>query len=202
MTEPTEPEIKATLKPGTPVLTAEERVEIRRLVGEGELRPIECARKFGITPAGISYVLGREPKISFECLKKAREEEIAAAVTKAAAAKAVSFAELRLQRIEETKTSLYTTNIAIATAFQRALKDHLNGGARLTIKELRMLQAGIGENRKERYDLLNAEKEIDANELPEIVIRDLTDEEILEMQMTDEMEIGEQDAPEELEAIE
>lgn len=201
MSETETEETIATTKPGAPVLTPEERDEIRRLVGEGELKPIACARKFGVSPAAISHILAKEPKLSFGCLKLAREEEARAAVKAAETAKAVSFAELRLQRIEDTKTSLYQTNVAIAAAFQKKLKEHIAGRIVLSVKELRGVQAGIAQNRQERYAILNAEKEIDANELPEIVIRDLTEDEILAMQNADELELGEEDAVAEIELI-
>jgi len=113
----------------------------------------------------------------------------------------VTFAETRIQRIEETKSTLYQTNVALAAAFQKMIREHLGGVVKLSVKELRGIQAGIAQNRQERYAILNAEKEIDANELPEIVIRDLTDDEILIMQTADELEIGEDDSLPELEIL-
>lgn len=183
------------------VLAPGDHAEIRRLVGEGELKAIACSRKFGVTPSAISHILAKEPKITFECLKRAREEEERIKVSAASATKAATFAEQRLQRIEDTKSTLYQTNVALAAAFQKMIREHLNGTIRLSVKELRTIQAGIGENRHERYAILNAEAQIDANELPEIVIRDLTDDEIIMMQTSDEVELGEEETPLELETI-
>jgi len=197
MTEERDEEVKST----APVLSPSGHAEIRRLVGEGELKPIACARKFGVTPSAITHILGKEPRITFGCLKAAREEEERLKVAAAGVARAVTFAETRIQRIEETKSTLYQTNVALAAAFQKMIREHLGGVVKLSVKELRGIQAGIAQNRQERYAILNAEKEIDANELPEIVIRDLTDDEILIMQTADELEIGEDDSLPELEIL-
>lgn len=187
----TEDEISAA--PGEPPEASERKLplthaawaDIRMKAEYGLARATELAAAHGITVSAISHHL-KKHGIKFG----SKAGEVATKAAEEAAKKAIevasSFAGKRQTRIEETKEFYYQANKNIDTAlmirFKRMADAHpttlpieeLSAAAKTAAFMKRALMIG----RKERLELLDAEQQIDPNDIPELTIRDLTDAEI------------------------
>lgn len=195
MTEETEIDDIKTGK----TLSPAEWAEIVEIVELGSFKSYEeIARKYGITAAGISKGLHKRG-----VTKGSRAHEVAArvrsTVLKEAEESTLSALELRRMRIEETRRQNYDWQKMISAQIMGRLVSAQKegrpfGSEAANIKALRWASAALATARQERFAVLDAENEIDTNELPELRIRDLSEEEIAVLRTTDgddgEMELS------------
>lgn len=192
LVEGVEPEDE--IEPGGRRLTPAEWAEACELWNMAEVATFaELAARYGISATGLSKGLkkrgathGSKKKALEEAAAKAALEATRAATAKTTAAAIVeeaTFASLRKGRIEETKTQHYDwitmigkLTMAELVKAQRAGEAFANVGGNL--KALRNAAAIITMVRDERYTLLEAYDEVDEKSLPELVIRDLTENEL------------------------
>jgi transposase-like protein len=168
-----------------PPMTSEEKQDAVELFGEG-ISIADIARKYDRTAQHFSQMF-RAMNLTRGEVRRIRKEAEAAAANAVAAARASSFAEQRLQRIEEWK-GFANQGFRImgqravmkfresATALANKVTDPLSEKeAMLLARQFQIANTGMREN-------LAMDDHIATDELPEIVIRDLSDEEIINLQ--------------------
>jgi hypothetical protein len=171
-------------------LTPAEWAEAVTLWELGTMKLRELAAKFRISEAGMSKGLTKRG-----ATKGSRAKEVAATVAKtvlkAAEDEALTAAEERQRKINETKAQHYEwskmlgqqimARLAAAQKDGRAFETEI-----VNIKTLRIAVAGLGQIRQERYAILDADRQIDEDELPTLVIQDLSEAEIERLRSADE----------------
>lgn len=171
-------------------LTPAEWEEATTLYELGECTIVDLSNRFGISASAFSQKFRKNGVIKgsrrAEIAKKIEEK-----VKESAADAAGSFASARRTRIEETKTQSYQTQTMIhALTHQIMLEAKKASKPFATIvndlKALRLASAIIATTRQERYALLNADEDLDQNELPILRFEDLTADEIEAFQNIDE----------------
>lgn len=167
-------------------LTPAEWAEVRNLYEMGMMKAKDLAEKFGVSRSAISQYFTKHGVV-WNSRKEEMEKKIEESV--------VTFAMKRKQRIEETKTQSYELDAAINAFSRKLLSDAIKGSVPLSTrdKELKALHKLAVVNtltRQGRYKVLDAEREIDELELPEIRFKDLSKEEIekLREQEDDDLE--------------
>jgi len=176
------------------VLTDAEREEVRNIIADGKLRPAAAAAKFGISPSAISQICNKEPQITFNCRAKERERKTEIAAEAEVERLANKFGEQKAQFIENTKNEAYKDAVLVRQLGMKVVKETLAAGKDLAtmyphLKAIDKLAMIFQRSRSERYIVTDATTTINAEDLPEIHIRDLTEEEIL-MRQTPEEEFG------------
>ncbi|SER26257.1 hypothetical protein SAMN05216548_11417 [Faunimonas pinastri] len=169
-------------------LTPAQWAEATELWELGQITMSDLVARFGITHTAISSYFKRH-KIT----RGSRKAEVAEAVgsrVKAEAVEAVTnFAMLKRARIEETKQQAYQATTVVHTMVMKALVEAHKGSKPLAAAEMKHLRAAsaiLAQVRQERYKILEIENEIDDNSLPDLIVRDLSDEEITDLQNRDE----------------
>jgi len=166
-------------------LTPAEWAEIRNLYEMGMMKAKDLAEKYGVSRSAISQYFTKHG-VTWNSRKEEMEKKVEESV--------ITFAMKRKQRIEETKTQTYELDAAINAFSRKLLADAIKGSIPLSTreKELKALHKLAVVNtltRQGRYAVLDAEREIDEAELPEIRIRDLSKEEIERLREKDEDEL-------------
>jgi AcrR family transcriptional regulator len=177
MTAASETEDKKIRRP-----TPADWAEARNLWELGEMRAQELCERLGVTRSALHQHFAKH-KSYFGSRKKdieAKAEEVVS-----------TFAMKRKQRIEETKTQTYELDSALNAYARKMLSDAIKGTATLSSreKELKALHKLAVVNtltRQGRYHVLDADNEIDENELPEIRFKDLSKEDIEALRRTDD----------------
>jgi predicted transcriptional regulator len=189
-------------------LTEKEWREVRLLWEMGNTSLSELAAKYEITPSAISQYLKRHG-----VRKGARKESIGAIAGAKAVeeiAKTVSdYEKNRLNYLEETRKAHYNANRFIAAKVAQLMNNSVNEKTPLSkdmadLKALRIAAQTLSITRQERFIVLDADHIIDETSLPSLVVRDLSDEEILIMQSQtddDEDELSEFDIGEEIDDV-
>lgn len=178
-------------------LSQEQWEEVRFAYETGQKRVAALAQEYGVSPQAIHQFFKRK-KIVFGSRKTDLEEKV---VEKAAEkVVAATFGSKRITRIEETKEQAYQSAQAIAALNMRILAECARaGGPTLQsrandVKTLRSMAVVLKETLDVRYRVLNADENIDPDDLPELQILDLTEEDIAHVREADE-EDGEIDVP-------
>lgn len=179
MEAPGETEAKS---PAPVRLTEAQWAEIVERAELGTSKSSELAREFGVSPQAVSNYFKKHGVVA-----GSRKHEIASkigtALGVAKAAEVVTFEHKRKQRIEETKTDHYNWMSAIQRQIMSKVANAVKAGdpiasidadMRTLYRVLKSLEIG----RRERYKLLDVEGLVDETTLPQIQIRDLTEEEI------------------------
>jgi hypothetical protein len=179
--------------PTTPIaakgLSEDQRSEICRAVGMGEMRASTAATAYGVSNQAISDLLKRRA-ISYGCVKREIEDKARAiAISKAAE----SFAEKRMIRAEEANEFYYTRQFFMAKKMMMSINENLKAGRvssfiSADIKADRMAMIALQTSRQEVFAMLKIDEVIDENELPVITIRDLTQDEITQLAKNDEVD--------------
>jgi len=171
-------------------LTPAEWAEIVTVWELGKVTLDDLNKQFGISVAAISKGLK-----SRGATKGSRSHEIAAEVTRAtirtSEEQAFSAAAERKRKIEETKAEAYqwarTLQQQIVGQFVKAQKDELPFEAVMgNIKTLKIAIDALEKGRQTRYAVLNADQDVDAEQLEQLVISNLTNEEIEKLKQMDE----------------
>lgn len=166
-------------------LTAAEWAEIRNLYEMGMMKAKDLADKFGVSRSAISQYFTKHG-VKWNVRKEEMEKKVEESV--------ITFAMKRKQRIEDTKTQSYELDAAINAFSRKLLSDAIKGSVPLSTrdKELKALHKLAVVNtltRQGRYAVLDADREIDEAELPEIRFKDLSKEEIEKYRDSDEDEL-------------
>lgn len=172
---------KSKAYPGRKTLTPAQRAEAIALWRSGGVTLADLSKKFGKRAETFSRMFLR-----MEIVKGSSIPAAAAKLETAIATKVVTAAEETIRKIEVTKTEHYAMSRALARmAWQqlvRAREEKLDVGQ---LKDVMMTYklAGdvIGNARKELFAILNVEKHDaveDFEDLPELTVRELTDNEI------------------------
>jgi len=176
------------------VLTPAEWAEVVTLWELGKVTLSDLSDKFKISPAGLSKGLKKRGAVKGS---RAREvsEAVAKTVLKETAEEALTAAEERQAKINETRKSHYdyakmlsqqiVGRLAKAQQEKRPFETEIGN-----IKTLRLAAQGLATLRQERFAILDADKALDQDELPELVIRDLTDDEITKLRNVDTADDG------------
>lgn len=166
-------------------LTEAQWLEVCQLRGEDWSLP-RLEEKFGISQAALSAGLKRRGVERGDAMK-ARAAAVKTAATSAtvtaAVAAAKSFADQRLERIEETKENHYKWADTLA---KLAMKEIIDASTKklpfstvdANLRALRRAVAILNVARIERFEILDAMKHIDEDELPELHIENYTDDEL------------------------
>jgi hypothetical protein len=171
-------------------LTEAQWVEVVDLWERGEVRLDDLSARFGISAPALSKGLKRRGAV-----KGKRAGETAKAVSEAlkdaAVEEALSGAELRAKRIAETRDQSYTWVEGIQKMTMQVLveakRDHKPFSVVAgDLKALRTAMNTIAMGRQERWAILDMENEVDDQTLPELVIRDLTENEIEALRQQDD----------------
>lgn len=166
----------------TKKLTDAQWAEIVTLYELGEHSAADLSKRFGVTPSALSQHFKKNGIV-----KGSRSGEIAKAVEKevkaAHVAAVVTFESKRRQRIEETRENTYLFLDNISKSAMKLLVEA--GKASLPpasvyadLKALRLAAAIVEQTRVGRLDVLQANRDIDEESLPNLVIDDLTDDDI------------------------
>jgi len=176
---------EAAEKKKTRRLTKAQWAEIKELYELGQATASELAARFDVSVQALSQYFKRH---GIKAGSRAHEvaKKVAASVTEASAEGASEFVTERRKRIEETKTEHYKMQSTLdKMIFNLAIKAAKEGVPVSTyledVKTYRQMKAALAIGRHERYVVLDAEGEIDQKELPELVIRELTDNEVVEI---------------------
>lgn len=170
-------------------LAAAQWEEIRNAFELGTATTTELAKKYGVSIQAVSQYFKRHGIV-----KGSRAHELTEAATKAAkdaaAATAASFANNKANYIEETKNEAYKWSRLIGQMTMKVMHDTLRAAApgvppnfsnvRDEWKALRVAAATVRETIEVRSKILDIDNYLDAQELPEIVFRDINDQDIAE----------------------
>jgi biotin operon repressor len=202
-------------------LTPAEWLEIETHIECDTLSANEIREKYGISSQAIYKHIKKRFEDDGYKIERGSKRAVVKAATTAAVATTVatttaaattaeppkeSFEQKRRQRIENARENRY---LAAEQQFRLLVKRQqaiVGGTAPIDVKELRQLAVVLRENTDLIYKILKAEEAIDPNELPELRIKDLSDEEILALQSREDEDegetLGETDPPKEAAAEE
>lgn len=168
-------------------LTVAQKAEAAALWRTGSVTLDDLAKKYGKTPEMFSRLFTRMGIKKGEAVAEAVKE-----AEKKIAAHVASDTEVTLQRIAQVRDQHFKMSQALAImAFkdlQQAKAAELDIGRlkdQMTVYKL--VSDVIGNSRKELFEILNVEKhdaQSDLDDLPELTIRELTNDEILQLQDT------------------
>jgi hypothetical protein len=176
------------------VLTPAEWAEVVTLWELGKVTLVDLSAKFGISPAGLSKGLKKRGAVKGSRAKEVGDA-MAKAVLKVTEEDALTAAEERQAKINETRKSHYDYAKMLASQIMgrlaKAQKDERPFESEMNnIKTLRIAAQGLATIRQERFAILDADKAVDQDELPELVIRDLTEDEITKLRNVDTEDDG------------
>lgn len=148
----------------------------------GELTATMLAAKYDVSVSGISKGLKKRGAV-YGRLAHEKAAKVAAATTASAVLEAVDAASDRSKRIEETKRDHYNWSTMLAklamSKIAKAERDKVPLASIVgDLRALRQAEAIVRGARTERYVLLDMEGEVDEKDLPDLTIRDLTDQEL------------------------
>lgn len=161
-------------------------------------RTKEICAEFGVTPQAVTQHMRGLPHI-----KKASKQRpgMTPALPAAPPAPISDFESKRRERIEQTKEHIYRSSSANWALFSRIQKELLEGKRNLescekAFKVLRQGETFLQLNRGNRYAVLDIENDINEQNLPTLVLEDLTKEEIRVIQESSEDDFDAVDLPE------
>lgn len=164
-------------------LSADQRKQVCELYAAGKMKVTALAEKFGVTKSAISQLLKREGVVWASRVIEEAKAEVEAALKAPPPEKDPTFAEKRQARIEQTREESYNALRLLRIKQLRALSEAERLGAPIpTLKETmnvfkRIIDSQINASRY-LLEVLEANQHIDEEDLPQITIRDLSDEEI------------------------
>ncbi len=188
MTEETAPEMVEAVEAVESVeepkkLTAEQWAAIRDRYERGGVKAADLAREYGISTSAISQHFKKYKVVAGGRAKAEAEAEVAATAAAAPPAPAkLTFADKRLAREEQTREEGYNLIRMARMKQARALAEAEKTGTPIAamkeaVRVYRMQIASIAEAVRFELEILQSDKFIKEDELPNIEIRDLSDEE-------------------------
>lgn len=191
MTEKKPPAAKTAKKPGTR-LTPKQWAEAEALWESGEVTLDDLASKFGRHRSNFSRhfdKLGIKRGAKADAHKKKVHEAVTAA--------AVDDATVTAARIKETKEDHYKMSSSLAKLVWSEILTAKQGGnpvavATANLKALDLAATALKKLREERWAVLGLDKTdyIDEDGLPELMISELTAEQLEELRNRDEADLG------------
>lgn len=181
-------------------LTAAEWKECETLYELGKAKIADLAMRFGVTPSAISQHF-KKNKIVYG----SRADEVAEIVTKTVKESTEKttrrFAEKQSERAEEAKERAYQISAALRAILSKTLLDFAKSGGTTALPDLRNIRVAqqiAAINRREIYDILGVEQQVDNDDLPVLPLQDLSQDEIDKMNEEND-EFGLEDAVDESE---
>lgn len=182
-------------------LSLAQRKEVCDLYAAGKMKVTALADKYGVTKSAISQLLKKEGVTWASRIVEEAKAEVEAALKEKPPEKDPTFSEKRMARIEQTREESYNAVRLLRIKALRMLTEAERMGSPIaTLKEAMnvlnkqvLLQINAG---KFLLEVLDANQHTDERDLPNIVIRDLADEEIeslVGLTDDDEEEIEEDD---------
>lgn len=170
----------------------------------GTMTGAEISRKYDVSTTSlrkyfIRHGIFRNSKKHI--LTKKAEEKIVGAAAAAEDPVAIAFEAKRKGRIASTRENLYQLSATNHVRAVMIMKD-IHDGTRTPnacandIKALRQMEAFIERNLANRFKILNAETDIEDGDMPSLLFRDLSEEEILQLQKEDGEDGFDIEAPE------
>jgi hypothetical protein len=152
----------------------------------GTMNAKQLIEKYGVSQGALTKHFARHKILQFSkmhVLKREAEIKIMGAAAAAIDPKAVEWETKKKGRIAETREHIYNLSRATYARALRIGKDIQDGVRKEAecandIKMLRHMEAFIEKNLANRMNVLEAEKEIDESQMPTLIFRDLTEEEI------------------------
>ena len=174
-------------------LTPAEWAEICRLWELGECNLADLSRTYGVTQQAISAYFKRhniKKGSKAEEVKKAVVAATTAATTATVTKRVLSFHEQKAERTERTKNQSYQALEAIAQMQVGILAKIAKGDPASKylddVKTLRLSAQNITITMDGRYKLLEIDSTYDKEALPEIVIRDMTEDDLAKIRAQDD----------------
>lgn len=162
--------------------------EIEELYETGQVKSVELSARYGVSTSTLSRRFqARKIVWNSRPISTAAATAVAHAAAAVAAAPKKTFAERRIERIEETKNRTYELHNALHILYGNMIREFgaktaEPGDRAADIKALRLLGQGIEISRIGKYSLLDITPDPADFDHPTIVIDDLHDDEIAEMQ--------------------
>lgn len=185
------PEATAPPKRKAP-LTPAQWHEIRTKAETGVARVGQLAKEYGITSQAVSQHLKDHKIVCGSKVAEVKSAVIAATAT-AIAEKVSAFAEARQVRIEKTREFYYKGHEYLDGLILKKINECVTAVPPRKIsdlgpelKALQFAKRSLLIGRQERFAVLDAENQIDVAALPELVVTDLTNEEIEAIQRGDD----------------
>lgn len=187
---------------GKPILSERQMVQIESMWTSGEYTSEQIGKKFGRTARSIRGLM-----IKRGIKKGEMSEEISERVREKVVDKIVSDTTILAERTKETKEDHYRMATAIAKlTWMEVAKAQKEGRSFATLtgsmKALNLAMGVLEKARSERYAVLglDAEKD-DDGEIPELVVSELTSEQIDDLRNRDFSAPGQRDAEKVLEEV-
>jgi AcrR family transcriptional regulator len=180
-------------------LTAAQWTEICTLWELGEVKIDELAKRFDVSRQSIMRHFKKNGIVRNSRKSDVRTAIVAGVASATTSAVIANFADKRKQRIEDTREAHYQAADYLSRLTNKLITDALRASKPVSsikedIKALRMASAIQEQSFRIRIDVLNADQEIDENELPTLTIEDLTDEDIASIQTkTSDDDLGDED---------
>lgn len=179
--EEIENEAEAKLENGKRI-DSETWTEIERLYEHGEAKGTDLTARYGISSGTLSKRF-KSRKITFGSKSPAVAAASAAAAAALAGPPKRTWNEMRETRIEETKRRTYEIHSAIGTMMTNMLREFAGGTATPqdklnSIKALGLMAKANEITRIGRYVLLDINPDVVEEDLPGILIEDITQDEI------------------------
>jgi hypothetical protein len=167
-------------------LTPDEWAKVRAMYESGVPTLAALSAEFGVAKSTISAHFKKHGTT-----RGSRSAEVTARIEEKVAEKlaeiATTFADKKVQRIEETKNEHYEAARFISKMVNKTLVDAVKDKIPLSaiynnLKSLRIAQATLAQARQERFEILDVANEIDERDLPHIIFDDLSEKDIAELQ--------------------
>lgn len=194
-------------------LTGEQWLEAEALYLTGQANGAEISRRYGVSASAVSQRFNakglRYGSLRPEVEAKTREKVVEKVSGKAAEAVS-AFAEARRRRIEETKEAAYryqeTTDKQLAGILAEVAKNRAAAAAGTpipgapvefgsvfhSVRALALAKKAFAIGRAERWAILEIEGDVAEEELPSLVVQDLTAEEVQEMRSNSSLAMGDE----------
>lgn len=164
-------------------LSAAQRREVCDLYAGGKMKVTALAEKYGVTKSAISQLLKKHGVTWASRVVEEAKAEIESVGREKPPERDPTFADRRQARIEQTREESYNWMRMLAMKSLRVMAEAERTGAPIatlkeTIRVYRMEADLLAVSSKMRLEVLEAHEHIDEADLPQIVIRDLTEDDI------------------------
>ncbi len=192
MTEETAPEMVEaveaveTVEAPKKTLTEEQWKEIRERYERGGVKATDLAREYGISSSALSQHFKKYKVVAGARACIEAEAEVAATAAASPPPPKLTFSDKRVAREEQTREEGYNLIRMARMKQARALAEAEKTGTPIAamkeaVRVYRMQIASIAEAVRFELEILQSDKFIKEEELPNIEIRDLSDEEAEEL---------------------
>jgi hypothetical protein len=173
-------------------LTEAQWAEIIRFYELGKKRMVELSEEYGVSRQALSkrfkrdgVVFGSKTEEVAEAVTAGVKAAVETAAGAAVAASLERYADQRMAWIEETRLNGYKGLKQADMLAKKIVSDALKAGKPISavdddLKAVHRFQKILAENALTRLDVLDANKVINEEDIPDIIFEDLTDDDIIE----------------------